>query len=342
MACGSPGSDLCTRPSSASEASRAANCRHLCSKPPCCRRSRAAVRRSGRSISHSGLRGHSAQRPEPPLHPPPSTRSRLLFPEQPGGCHFLMVHECRPHGPASPEGGWRRWVHCLFPPCSPGEQLNPWATAGTVLTEPGHERAESRQGRRPQAAVGVDRVAPGHRFPAFSDSDPHGPAPAAQNPAPKRGLTGERRARRLGPGAPLRGPVLPPPRSGQSSTSPSSPEPEAGVGTGGSGSGRAGVETGGRARGRVGGPRASVPRTPRTVCHGGTTECFRPPQIFPRPTLTAQARASDTAAAHQGRRCPGTHPSQGSRNSCEWGGLRPGARRNKAAGKRAPAWGASV
>lgn len=91
-ACGSPGSDLCTRPSSASEASRAANCRHLCSRVPCCRRSRAVLRRSGRSISHSGLSGHRAHSPEPPPHPPTSAWSHLLFPEQPGRCHVRVVH----------------------------------------------------------------------------------------------------------------------------------------------------------------------------------------------------------------------------------------------------------
>ena len=64
-----PKSDLCTRPSSASEASRAASRRHLCSRPRCCRRSRAVVRRSGHSISHSGLNGQRAQSPEPLLIP---------------------------------------------------------------------------------------------------------------------------------------------------------------------------------------------------------------------------------------------------------------------------------
>lgn len=66
-----PPSDLCTRPSSASEASRAASRRHLCSRPCCCRRSKAVVRRSGHSILHSGLSGQKAQRPEPLSSPPP-------------------------------------------------------------------------------------------------------------------------------------------------------------------------------------------------------------------------------------------------------------------------------
>ena len=110
VACGSPGSDLCTRPSSASEASRAANCRHLCSRPHCRRRSRAAVRRSGRSISHSGLSGHRAQGPEPPLHPPTSARSHLLFPEQPGRCHVLVVHQRSPHGTAVVTLGHPGWA----------------------------------------------------------------------------------------------------------------------------------------------------------------------------------------------------------------------------------------
>ena len=71
-----PASDLCTRPSSASEASRAASRRHLCSRPCCCRRSKAVVRRSGHSISHSGLSGQRAQRPEPLSSPPASPSAR--------------------------------------------------------------------------------------------------------------------------------------------------------------------------------------------------------------------------------------------------------------------------
>lgn len=69
--CGHPWSDLCTRPSSVSEASRAVNRRHLCSRPRCCRRPRAVVRRSGHSISHSGLRGQRAQTQGSPPHPAP-------------------------------------------------------------------------------------------------------------------------------------------------------------------------------------------------------------------------------------------------------------------------------
>lgn len=206
MACGSPGSDLCTRPSSASEASRAANCRHLRSKPSCCRRSRAAVRRSGRSISHSGLRGHSAQRPEPPLHPPPSTRSHLLFPEQPGGCHFPMVHECRPHGLDAPGGGCTACSLLAVPGSSstPGPQLGRCSRSlGTNTQNPGTEG-----GRRPRSES--TGWLPGTGFRLSQTPTRHGPAPAAQNPAPKRSLTGARRARRLGPGAPLRGPVLSP------------------------------------------------------------------------------------------------------------------------------------
>lgn len=186
-------------------------------------------------------------------------------------------------------------------------------------------RGRSRQGGSRAQVSGFLRLRPARSGPC--------------RPKPRPQARPDRRAAGQTPGA--RG------SSARSSPSPSALRPELHLplqprAGGGCGNRREWEWTGGRARGRVGGPRASVPRTPRTVCHGGTTECFRPPQIFPRPTLTAQARASDTAAAHQGRRCPGTHPSQGSRNSCEWGGLRPGARGNKAAGKRAPAWGASV
>lgn len=96
----SPGADLCTRPSSASEASGAANRRHLCSRPRCRRRSRVVVRRSGHSISHSGLSGQRAQNPETPAPPTSaSARSHLLLPEQPGRRHVLVIHECGSHGP---------------------------------------------------------------------------------------------------------------------------------------------------------------------------------------------------------------------------------------------------
>lgn len=147
---GSGGSDLCTRPSSASEASRAANRRHLCSRPPCCRRSTAAVRRSGRSISHSGLRGHRAQRPEPPPHAPLGVRSHLLVPEQPGGCHFLVVHERRPHGPAAPG----KQVGAPPVPCGqPRGAAHPPAHNWGGARGAGHKRAQPRHAasRRPQS-----------------------------------------------------------------------------------------------------------------------------------------------------------------------------------------------
>lgn len=146
----SPGSDLCTRPSSASEASRAVKRRHLCSRPRCCRRSRAVVRRSGDSISHSGLSGHRAQSPEPPPLPPPlpshtySSQSSLA--SVMSSWYTSAVPMGRPWSLCAtrwqdPDAPTRQRVYCRSPPCSPREQCHAWATEpGQEHTQPGQER----------------------------------------------------------------------------------------------------------------------------------------------------------------------------------------------------------
>lgn len=165
-----------------------------------------------------------------------------------------MVHECGPHGPAAL--GWGCGTgECLLSPCSPGEQLNPWATSGTARTEPRHER---RIHARKEAA-GSTGWLPGTGFRLPQTRTPHSPAPAAQSPAPKGGLTGGRGQEREGPGV----------RGGRCARE-----------GGGSGRGRgwvwAGARGGGSGRGRGWGPRASGPRTPRTVTAAPLSVPVRP------------------------------------------------------------------
>lgn len=165
-----PPSDLCTRPSSASEASRAASRRHLCSRPCCCRCSKAVVRRSGHSISHSGLSGQRAQRPEPLSSPPasPSARPHLLVPEQPGGCHVLVVHKCGPHGPPGVTVGHSGWAGPKDP--AHRQVSAPPAPRGNPREQPGEPPGPGRDLRKPRrggprpswrhSQAGVARVAP--------------------------------------------------------------------------------------------------------------------------------------------------------------------------------------
>lgn len=182
----SPGADLCTRPSSASEASGAANRRHLCSRPRCRRRSRVVVRRSGHSISHSGLSGQRAQNPETPRTPhlrlcqvtltppraawPPSCPrdTRVRFP-WPSCGHFR---------PPWTEGS--RWHHArvsvlLDPALQPREQRDARGTAGRRGQSLGRKKASGRNWRHSES--GVNRAGPGAWLLASSDWGRYRPAP---------------------------------------------------------------------------------------------------------------------------------------------------------------------
>lgn len=312
-----PPPDLCTRPSSASEASRATSRRHLCSRPRCCRRSRAVVRRSGHSISHSGLSGQSAQRPEPLSSPPssPSARPHLLVPEQPGSRHVLVVHKCGPHGPpgvtvghsgsAGPNAPAHRQVSA--PPAprgNPREQQGRHRSLGGISGSPDGKEAPAPGGYRARPGSPGELPSPGFQL------VPRGPAlrppPAAPVPAPTTQQGGPR-TEPLG----LRAPPFPP----AAAPSPRPPAP--------------------RAR--------SQPRTPARVraarweagrpgclssagCRGGATRVRAPrpgpPPGPPRPRAAAQTQRLSLASPL----CPRTR-SEGS-------GRREGARGRASEGMR--------
>lgn len=181
----SPGSDLCTRPSSASEASRAVKRRHLCSRPRCCRRSRVVVRRSGDSISHSGLSGHRAQSPEPPPLPPPLpvtlTPPRAAWPWScPRGTQVRFPWAGRGHF-VLPGG------RTQMPPLASECTVVPLLAARGSSATPGpqsldrnthNQRRKGTSGRSQQPSEsGVVKVAPGASLPASSHSDQYHPAP---------------------------------------------------------------------------------------------------------------------------------------------------------------------
>lgn len=184
------GPDLCTRPSSASEASRATSRRHLCSRPRCRRRSRAVVRRSGRSISHSGLNGQGAQSPEPSATPPrpgPTYSSHSSRAAVMSSWYTSAVPMARPRSlwgrplRAGQDATAHRQVRALpVPLCSPTPGAG---AAGTDGKEAAGPSGEGLTRCLWDSASGFLVLGPGTA-----------PPPAAASPAPaRRGPPGRRR-----------------------------------------------------------------------------------------------------------------------------------------------------
>lgn len=98
----------------------------------------------------------------------PSARPHLLVPEQPGGCHVLVVHKCSPHGPPGVTVGHSGWAGPNDPAhrqvsAPPGPRGNPREQPGEPLGPGGDLRKPRRGGPRPSwrhSQAEVARVAP--------------------------------------------------------------------------------------------------------------------------------------------------------------------------------------